>query len=347
MLPGLTADTLSNIAQVPLIGGLGLILLAPIGLAIGRIFTGSTNSTATNTLGFVFVVVFGFAVVAFLFGLMLLAPQRHKQRAELEAGYTTMLREFDQVDGISSHTGLVVRPAKVPPTATPTADAITSGIELGPIERVPTPVQIARRVPGTFYGVLGSVAVFIGSIILGILSFGPEASSAATLWRVLALVGFVVGILALAIIPSVGLSALPARRYASLIQSHFAGSRVIPGSLGTPDILDELLDPNAPALPDARSRIWDFFVFDAAHLVIYSRHANELVPFLSIPRSRIGSGRVTTLGRNPGAGITVTKQNGGSTDLGISPGQISGTNTHQQFLDLANWIVDWANEPRA
>ena len=88
----------------------------------------------------------------------------------MEAGYTTLLKEFDHVDGIDAKTGIVVRPALLREVGAPSGDAITTGAELGPIDGVPTPLQLTARIRVLLFGYLSLVVIFFTSLIVFVLA---------------------------------------------------------------------------------------------------------------------------------------------------------------------------------
>ncbi len=317
-----------------------VVVVAPAVLLLVQAFGGFTAAVGVTVL----VVFFGAIVVGLGLMLVLLPPARAMQRRELEAGYTTLMPQFDDVDGIDPRTGLVVRPAiKRPPGATPDG-LITTGMELGGIDTGRTPLQISLRVKPANLGELIAVVVLL-TLIVAFVSIPDENTWLGIAIVVLAALAFA----SVIAIPITVLTYAPAWYDTARLSAVASGARAFAvGDVGDIDVVTELAGVGAASLAGARLRSPSFVVCEPSRLVMYSRRGTELVPFLLIPRSRIAAGRVGQATNVNGPSLpapvlTVLKDNGSTVDLTLALLAPSMTSGKRRFQVDSQWIVDWAH----
>ena len=350
MLPGATANTLTKICSTILAISGGSLLVAIVGLGLVRVVVDVNTSMVGMIAAIVGMSLLGFFVLTLAAGIPFGVRASHVHKAELAAGYTTLLKQFDQVDGIDSKTGQVVRPARARPVGAPALDTITTGIELGVLDGIPTPLQLVMRVRLALPSFVLSVLIFAACIVVLTPDFddndGPNGG-ALVLFVVALIIVFVSG-LAILMIPSMLFSIVPGRQYLAILVERFPTAHVVVGTIQEPDVLDELFAVDAARLPDSGDRGTDYLVFGASRVDLYSRHKTELVPFLSIPRSRIARSELTFISQSrgptlPAALFTLTKDDGGTTPLTLSFNAPAGPTTKKKVQVVCDWVLDWAN----
>jgi hypothetical protein len=349
MLPGATANSASTLVGVLVAISFGSLFVGFLGVSVLRLLGG----VATSPVAGIFTIIFLALIALFVVTLAICIPiglrAKRIEVAELEAGYTTLLKQFDQVDGIDSRTGQVVRPAKHRAGGSPAQTAVTTGIELGAIEGLQTPLQIGLRVWPASVGFFGSVVILMVSLAE---VWAGIADNSAFNW----ILGASIILLILAIFPIIMtpifvLTISPSRRYVARLTAEHPGARVMPGAFDSNEFIEELLDPDAPTLPFAKDRVADYFVFDTEQLIAYSRHKTELVPFLVVPRSRVTAARLGSVsnGRGPeipAAVFTVRKDDGSAVDitlnLALMVAGYSAISTTKKIRPSVDWAIAWA-----
>jgi hypothetical protein len=352
MLPGPTAKRVSTIAGVLGTVSLGSLLVGFVGLSVLRILVDPDKSRVGAILALI-----GFALIAlFVVILPICIPVglRAKRIEELEliAGYTTLLTQFDQVDGIDSRTGQVVRPAKLRTVGSPVQGSVTTGIELGAIEGIRTPLQIALRVWPASAGFFGSIIVLVVS--LAEVWVGVADNTAFNWLLGASLILLILAIFPIVMIPIFVLTIAPSRRYVMRLTAEYPSARVMPGEFAGTEFIEELVEPDAPALPFAKDRVADYFVFAAEQLIAYSRCKTELLPFLVIPRSRITAARLGSVPNwrgpeIPAAVFVIRKDNGSTADMTLNLAlMVAGSDavsTPKKIRPSVDWAIAWATGP--
>lgn len=352
MLPGMAASTSNGIASIAIVQFLIVLLLGIPAAIIVNLATHWTNRT-----GLIFLEVLGASfAVALLFGGTFLPLSRIKERHELEAGYTTILTEFNQVDGINSRTGQVVRTAFVRTARVMPGDDYTTGEDIGPIPLGPTPIQVALRTR-TISATTGLSAIFFCGGFVWFWSVGSahhwnppsrETGALVALFFVM-----FAGFCGLIIAPiGAALFSIP-RFYRGQLAGHFSTDRVFIGVPDNVDIVAELVDPTSPALPGARYRTAGFIVVESEVIVLMSRAGAHAVPYLTIPRSRIVSasiGSTSSWSSNnasyPDVALTLRKDNSTTIDIQLELAITKGGIRSRQIRDDTQWVVDWATAKR-
>lgn len=341
-LPGLSARTLFRALAGFIVGGVGVLILAEPFLLIDK-----TVGAFNEATGIAVLITVGAALAVAFVAFLALYPQAvGKQRAELKVGYTTLTTQFDQVDGIDPSTGLVVRPAIRRLTPAMVGDAITTGLDIGPIDIGHGTVSIAARVRPAVIGFIASVIVmFAGSFWFVSLSTAhPEPSTGLVVGAFF--LGFA-GLCGVIIVPVFTLQYAPLYYSVAMLQRRAAGTRVFRADLSDSDIVIELVGVDVPSLPGARYVASCLVAFEATQLVLYRRTTRTLLPFLVIPRSRIiGSHLGWDANYNSGNTspvLTILKDNGSHFDetLTLTPATLLGW--RKQLKSQSNWVVDWAN----
>ena len=347
MIPGPTAKSFSFITSILLAVSFGSGAVAFVGLSILRVVLDPDKSHPGMIAAYI-----GFALTGvFALTLAIAVPvglrAQRIARQELAAGYTTLLKQYDQVDGIDATTGRVVRPAKVRPPGSPALGSVTTGFELGPIDDIPTPLRLALRIVPASLGFFASVVILIAGVAI---VWAAAADNSA--FTVLVGIAFILPIFAFCAIIIIPLYVLPitsARHYASLLATEDPGSRAMPVQLDDYTVINEFIDPNAPKLPFARPRAMNFVVFESAHLVFYSRHRTQLLPFLVIPKSRI----VTAAPGEPGSYnvpttvFTVRKDDGSAIQVKLTLAIRVGTYTLNSLKTVRGYAaaaLAWAGQ---
>jgi hypothetical protein len=337
MLPGVTAKTASNIAGIAGISFFGLFLLALLGLIVLSAFSvhvAHVVSSAGTSLGIVFIIA---STLVAIFGNI----ERSKERRELDAGYTTFLNEFDQVDGISSRTGEVGRPAVRGQSVFHKPGSFSTGVEIGSIPAARTPLQIVIRSASGDLWMMAFLTLLGGGVFWFALT--AERSDGPAVGSVLI---SLVGLIGVGTVLGLAFGNLPAQYYRRRLIDYFPGSRVFSGTPDNSDLVAELTPIDSPRLSGAHIRYTGLVVFRSDEIVLLSRHRLELLPFLAIPRSRVVTAALTsrTYGKQsiPAVNVTVTKDNG--TDLTflleLAP---PGTKARVKLTEQCQWIIDWAS----
>jgi hypothetical protein len=225
---------------------------------------------------------------------------------------------------------------------------VTTGIEHGAIEHVQTPVQIGLRSRPASVGFFGSVVILAAS--LAEVWVGIADNSAFNWLLGTSLILLILAIFPIIMIPIFVLTIAPARRYVARLTSEYPSARVMPGQFGDAEFIEELVDPDAPALPFAKDRLADYFVFDDVQLVAYSRHKTELLPFLAIPRSRILEARLGSVsnarGPNIPAAVFVVRKDSGSTveitlNLALMIAGSTAVSATKKIRPAVDWAIAW------
>jgi hypothetical protein len=265
-----------------------------------------------------------------------------RQRAEVAAGYTTLLKRYDHVDGIDEHTGTVVRPAIPRLIAAAIGDTIGTGIELGAVDALHTPFGVLVRNRRVVIATAISLVVLATGVVA--IAVDPDASAG---WSGLAAT---LGGLGFILFPVFGLAYSGTRYYLTTLQADYPAAKVLPGSSQDGDIVAELLPSDAAHLIGARDRQGGFLVLESDRVIFFSRSRDRLVPFLEIPRTRIHSAHVGSVyvGRGvstSAAVLSVTKDDGASIDitLGFSASHFaSPMKMAIELDDSASWVRHWA-----
>jgi hypothetical protein len=344
MLPGPTTLQLSRIVTVIAIVALTALLAAFVAAFVGKFIPNLNHWSGAPIYIAVLLSLVGVFVLCIVIGTPIGVKQEHVQKAELEAGYTTLLKEFNQVDGIDAVTGQVVRPATIRPAGSPALDAITAGMELGAIDGLKSPWQLFVRGRGMFIAFAGTLGLL--AICVVTVAGTPSDGDLSNLQGAALFIG-VFDLVAVMTLLILGMMRIPSR-YTESLGHELPDSHVYGGDLGDTDYLGELLGPDVVFLPDARPRLSDYLAFGETHLAAYSRHRTSMLPFLVIPRSRISQVVLTSIPQyrakpNPAPVLTVIKDNGTSIDLTIDLARLNLNSTAKDLEPIAEWIVTWAS----
>jgi hypothetical protein len=320
----------------------GVAVLSAIGL---RVFTpmlrGLSWANATPALAFGLVALYGCLFVGY--GVLSSRAAR-TQNAEVAAGYTTMLSEFDQVDGVDSRTRQVVRPAVRQSPEAPRPGTITSGAERGEFGGVQSPVQVAIALRYPAIGFVIAALILVAAIVLVIASRVTDFSLLGLQAIVVLLAP--VSLLAVLFIPVLIRSLIAPSRTLAAVVSHFPNAQVYVGEMSDGDKATELLDSSVPRLPGAQYRSPTYFVFDREYLTMYSQQANRIVPFLAIPRSRVTAARAASVGGSSvWPELTVQKNNGRFVELVLELGGASSQTSEDALAAICANVVAWRSAP--
>jgi hypothetical protein len=341
ILPGSSAKTRERQLLVAIWGSTALLPLSIVAAGL----VAALGLWRERDIGVVLVVLIGFVLVVMVAGAFWIyeasRSSTRRQQAEIAAGYTTLLKRYDHVDGIDQRTGVVVRPEIPRRPSGSIGEAIGSGSELGDLDTGRGPFGVAARTPWASIGAVASVLALAASIV-GI-SYDPNNAS-GWLW----VLGFV-GLLGVIVFPSFGLAYTPTTFYVRALQVEYPRARVFPGTPNYADVVGELVPSDAPRLEEARSRASGFLVFESDRVVFFSRSRTRLIPFLEIPRSRIHSAHIGSVMNAGGLGntaavLSVTKDDGSSLDitLGFGPSRIaSPMKIAIEMDDSAIWARNW------
>jgi hypothetical protein len=338
VLPGVSARTALRLAYSVLYLGIPLIGMAPVALVVIKV-----AGVYSPTIGIaVLVVFFGIILVGGSLVSILFPRARSIQRRELQAGYTTLMPEFDQVDGIDPKTGLVVRAARTPSARATTANTITTGAELGTVETHRNELQICLGTRRAVAWESLSLAILLGAGLA--IAVFPGANAATQL--VLYLMCFIAGSTALCI-AAVVFKFAPIWYYMARLSEQAGGAPAFEFTLGNPNYAIELTGINAPQLPHARQRFMSYMVCEPDRLVMFSRHRTELIPFLLVPRSTIVDAHVGVAPNTQAVPVaapilTVRKDNGTDLELVFTLTVRSWIGGRKQIRQDSQWIVDWA-----
>ena len=340
-LPGISARGAWRLFNVVIWSGAGAMLL---GIVLFMIFLDAIRRAENLTL--MIVVCFGTLIL-----ILTLTPvgawrtsvlATVRQHAEVEAGYTTLLMSFDQVDGIDPKTGHVVRPAVVRESAQ--ASGITSGAALGPLEVALMPWQVVlHRHTVVFWTALAALTI----VAIGVLTtVYPDD----VLLNTVGPICLGVALLAIILIPIIAFQFGPQNYYLSKVRTAFPDAHAFAGRVIGTDLVAELLGTNSINIPGARDRLTDYFVFDQERVILLSRVRTQLLPFLVIPRSSIHGSRSGSFYNGGGststtAVLSITKSNGSQLDASflLAPDRLSGPGTMvKQQDDSSRWVMEWA-----
>ncbi|MCU1469246.1 MAG: hypothetical protein JWQ39_395 [Glaciihabitans sp.] len=340
-LPGISARGAWRLFNGVIWSGTGAILL---GIVLFMIFLDAIRRSENLTL--MIVVCIGTLIL-----LVTLTPvgawrisafATVRQHAEVEAGYTTLLTSFDQVDGIDPRTGHVVRPAVARESAQ--ASGITSGAVLGPLEVALTPWQVVlHRRGAVFWTALAALTVVVNCVLTTVY---PDDD----LLNILGPICLGVALLAAILIPIIAFQFGPQNYYLSQLRRAFPDAHAFAGRVVGTDLVAELLGTHLMSIPGARDRLTDYFVFDRERVILLSRVRTQLLPFLVIPRSSIHGSRSGSFYNGGGststtAVLSITKSNGSQLDASflLAPNRLSGPGTMlKQQDDSSRWVMEWA-----
>jgi hypothetical protein len=335
LLSGVSARTLWRVVYATLFGGLGLIFLAQ-----PFVFVVYAARLFTPRLGVIsLIVVAADIVVATIVLPIFVTRARMKQREELNAGYTTLMPEFDQVDGISPKTRQVVRPAKPSPQNRANGDAITTGLELGALDTGRTPLQIAIRRRTALIWEIVSLIVLLGSVLFFVAVIIPARHFPDSVVALLLVLG-TGSLCTVIIIPRLVIQFAPAWYYEGRLRAANRDANALQVSFSNGDVVEELVGNDAPALPDSGWRPTSYVVFSTRSIVFYSRHQTELIPYLAVPRERIVGSRQLSAAS---ATLIFRKDNGTTIDLILTVTAPSYTSGRKRIEERSQLLVDWAD----
>jgi hypothetical protein len=345
-LPGLSSRGLWRAVNGTIFAALGLLVLT---LPILFIVNASHDYTSAFGIGVLLALGVVILIAAILLSTLLPAA-RIKQRRELDSGYTTLMPEFDQVDGIDPATKQIARPAKTAPSTQPRGDRITSGAGGVALETGRTPFQIALRRRAATSTTVGSFIVLIGSVY-GLVLLVPVARPSQVLLAVL----FLLVIAALCVVitvPIVVMRFVPGWYYTARL-SEATSVPVYQATPSNSDLVGELVGAGAPTMPGSTHRSASYLICEGEHLVLYNRNGTELDPYLVVPRSRIveahvGSSALGTGGASVSAPVlTILKDNGTELKITFSLTAPSWLSGRKRFLKDSQAIVDWVSTSSA
>jgi hypothetical protein len=336
LLSGVSARTLWRAVRAVFYGGFGVVFLSlPFVLVV------VAANLYSQRLGVLTLVALATNIVVVAIALLQLVPRASAaQRRELDAGYTTLMPEFDQIDGIDPRSGRVVRPARPVAAGRSAGDSITTGLELGSLETGRAPLQIAVRRQVALTAELVSTFVLLGSVAFFLTVVLPADHFPDGDLAVLFLLA-VAALCAVIIIPTLTIRFTPGWYYERRLRESTPGASVFQVSLSSADVVEELAGIHAPALPESRWRPLSYVVFTNDQLVFYSRHGSELIPYLDIPKSRV-------VGARPRSEISPTlvlrKNNGTTIKLTLTVGVASYRSSRKGQEERCGWILDWAHD---
>jgi hypothetical protein len=341
MLPGIPASGLQAVAKAALFTSAGLAFVDVVsGILLRAAFGHRPLTLESGVFAIILISLGGLLLVAMVIAAAASSRAYRMEAREIGTGYTTLLKHFDHVDGIDPKTGIVVRPARPPRIGDPSTDSITTGAECGAIDVARSPLQIVLRAPAILICIVSSVFVFVVS--LTVLTAALFGSKSPTFWSIAALLVLLVALASTVSISAIAMAVVPPRRYGEILAEHFPNAHIYAGHAADPNEIVELREPGALALPGAEYRLTNYFVFGPEHLIMLSRHRRQLVPFASIPRSRVRNARVSYASPRPGPLLTVQKNNGSTVDLALSLGGMSGLASVSELTEACNWVVGWS-----
>ena len=338
MLPGMAAGTASTIVAFAFLVFI-IELFAGLGTAIAFKIAGGYRDVD----GEVILIILGFSFVMCGALVAIFLPfLRRKQRAELATGYTTMYPKFNQVDGISPRTGLVVRPAVPRPNRSAAPGAFTTGAEHGSLETGRTALGIVVRTPSLAITFVVSILILIGAPVIVFTDQNPSdlvALSTVLLWCA--------ALIALIFAGAAAQMTVPERFYVARLGEQFPTGRAFSAVLDDSNVVAELIGADAPTLPRARARLVGYVVIDGVDLIFYSSKRSELLPYLTIPRSRVTSAQATTsTGLTntpfPSVELFVTKDNGSLLNVIIRFGATSFIQGRKTLQSYGTAMIGWA-----
>jgi hypothetical protein len=322
-------------------------------LAVPVLFLVNAFHHYTPVVGLAVLVTFGAVVVLTAVLVPIFSSRaRNMQRRELDAGYTTLTPEFDQVDGIDPVTKMVVRPAKTGVTFWTDDDRITTGNDRGVIDTGRTPFQIVVRRRTAVTAETVSLIVLIGCVywfVLYVLPVPRPSQGLVVVLLLLAVVAFFVAVT----VPTVVIRFVPAWYYTARLRDSVRDATAYQATPNNDDIVEELAGIDAPALPGSRFQPASYLLCTSDHLVLFSRHGKVLIPYLDVPRSRIVDARVGSSVAGTGGSslsapvLTFRKDNGTELKVTFSLTAPSYPSGRKRFERDSQEIVDWANTRRS
>jgi hypothetical protein len=339
LLSGLSARTFSRLVSALIFGGFGSVALyVPFALAVGAAHYYSQR------LWMLTVVVLAVHVVVVTTAVLVLAPRADAaQRRELDAGYTTLMPEFDQVDGIDPRSGRVVRPAKLASSNRSASDTITTGLQLGTVETRRTPLDVAVRRQAAVTAEIVCTFILLGTVTFFIVVVAPSGHFPDVGVAVLLLLA-TASLFAVILIPALVIRFAPGWYYERRLIEATPDARAFQVIVSNGNVVEELAGIDAPALPGSRWRPLSYVVCTNDHLAFYSRATSELIPYLDIPKSCVVAAR-------PRSAISTTlvlrKDNGTTIDLTLTVGVPSYRAARKGQEARSEWILRWAHDKTA
>jgi hypothetical protein len=334
MLPGVSAKTAQRLAfLIPVIAPLLLIFV------IGAFFLEASEDTTVKML--LAIPVYMVVVGGILVAITRFANRR--ERLEIDAGYTTMRKHYNDLDCLSPRTGRIVRRAMVadvslrPSASRAASNSIGKGSAEGRVD-----VQVALRNPiADIVLAVALIGVILGVRALLMSDGAPHALLPS---------GLVIGGLAVILIPLFLFGWEPSLYYARAMREHFPGHQVwaTQSASALRIAANDLTRADPSAEVGAHSRVTSYLVVAPERITFWSRQHTTMLPYLSIPRSRLDSvesGVDLTAGgfSVPAVTFAVRKDNGTLLQLTISlvpkpatPGRIK-----LELSDAAAWLEDW------
>jgi hypothetical protein len=348
MLPGITAVVANTIGGIAIVQFVGLLVLSIPAVLIAQAAHAPQSSAP------IFLVILGCSLaVAVAFGGIFLPVSRAKQRRELEAGYTTILSEFNQFDGINWRTGQVVRTAVAQSVVVQAGDRFTTGEETGSVELGRSALRAALGLRGFVVGTFASLLVLVAGLwlfwnVASVHDWNPPGRDTGVL-VLFFFVGFA-GFCGVLITPIMYAVFYIPRYYRSRLAAHFPNARTFIGVPNNVDLVAELVGADSASLPHARPRLAGFVVIENDAIVLFSRYGSAALPYLQIPRSRIATSSLgstsswwTSGASYPDVALTVTKDNGTALDFQIELAITKGGARSPQIRNDCQWVVDWAD----